>query len=153
MHIDATIAPLAPGKLLVNPERFVPNPLFDGWQILPAPPSTLPADWPMYLCSPWVSMNVLVAQPGHGRGGTPRAAVDRRVDRVGLTLHPGRLPARLQLRRIVPLRHLGYPPRRVFYEIPEPLTGYVNAASKAANMLLLGFAHSGALTRIAEDVG
>jgi glycine amidinotransferase len=63
MHIDATIAPLAPGKLLVNPERFVPNPLFDGWDTLPAPRSTLPADWPMYFCSPWVSMNVLSIGP------------------------------------------------------------------------------------------
>lgn len=63
MHIDATISPLAPGKLLVNPERFVPNELFDGWDIRPAPPSTLPTDWPMYFCSPWVTMNVLSLSP------------------------------------------------------------------------------------------
>ncbi|MGH3911800.1 MAG: amidinotransferase [Pseudonocardiaceae bacterium] len=59
MHIDATIVPLAPGRLLVNPERYVPHALFRGWEILEAPKPTLPADWPMYLCSPWVSMNVL----------------------------------------------------------------------------------------------
>lgn len=59
MHIDATIAPLAPGKLLVHPERYVPNELFRDWEILEAPAPTLPADWPMYFCSPWVSMNVL----------------------------------------------------------------------------------------------
>lgn len=59
MHIDATIVPLAPGKLLVNPERYVPNDLFRGWEILEAPKPTLPSGWPMYFCSPWVSMNVL----------------------------------------------------------------------------------------------
>jgi glycine amidinotransferase len=63
MHIDATLAPLAPGKLLVNPERYVHNKLFDGWDILPAPEPTLPSDWPMYFCSPWVSMNVLSISP------------------------------------------------------------------------------------------
>lgn len=59
MHIDATIVPLAPGKLLVNPERYVPHDLFRDWEILEAPKPALPADWPMYFCSPWVSMNVL----------------------------------------------------------------------------------------------
>lgn len=59
MHIDATIVPLAPGKLLVNPKRFVSTDLFRDWEILEAPMPTLPADWPMYFCSPWVSMNVL----------------------------------------------------------------------------------------------
>lgn len=63
MHIDATIAALAPGKLLVNPERYVPTQLFHGWEILPAPQPTLPANWPMYFCSPWVSMNVLSLDP------------------------------------------------------------------------------------------
>lgn len=63
MHIDATIAPLAPGKLLVNPERFIPNKLFDSWERLPAPQPALPSDWPMYFCSRWVSMNVLSLSP------------------------------------------------------------------------------------------
>ncbi len=59
MHIDATLVPLAPGKLLVNPKRYVPHDLFREWEILETPEPTLPADWPMYFCSPWVSMNVL----------------------------------------------------------------------------------------------
>ncbi len=63
MHIDATLAPLAPGKLLVNPERFLPNACFAGWEIRPAPRPTLPPDWPMYFCSPWVSVNVLSLSP------------------------------------------------------------------------------------------
>lgn len=63
MHIDATLAPLAPGKLLVHPERYVPNKLFSDWEILPAPRPALPENWPMYFCSPWVSMNVLSLDP------------------------------------------------------------------------------------------
>lgn len=59
MHIDATLIPLAPGKLLVNPDRFIPHDLFCDWEIRQAPRPTLPPDWPMYFCSPWVSMNVL----------------------------------------------------------------------------------------------
>lgn len=59
MHIDATIVPLAPGKLLVQPDRFVPNKLFRDWEILKAPRPTLPPDWPMYFCTSWVSMNLL----------------------------------------------------------------------------------------------
>ncbi|ANW17167.1 hypothetical protein [Streptomyces clavuligerus] len=63
MHIDATLAPLAPGKLLVHPERYVPHEVFAGWEVRPAPPPTLPREWPMYFCSPWVSMNVLSLDP------------------------------------------------------------------------------------------
>ncbi|MGP4095078.1 hypothetical protein [Nonomuraea sp. KM90] len=59
MHIDATLLPLAPGKLLVNQERYVPTDLFRGWEIRQAPRPALPRDWPMYFCSPWVSMNML----------------------------------------------------------------------------------------------
>ena len=59
MHIDATICPLAPGIMLVNPERYLPSPLFRDWEIIEAPKPTLPNDWPMYLCSSWVSMNLL----------------------------------------------------------------------------------------------
>lgn len=63
MHIDATLVPLAPGKLLVNPGRFVDHDLFEDWEILEAPAPALPAGWPMYFCSAWVSMNVLSLDP------------------------------------------------------------------------------------------
>jgi glycine amidinotransferase len=59
MHIDATVVPLAPGKLLVNGERYIPTPLLRDWEILEAPKPSLPGDWPLYLCSPWLSMNTL----------------------------------------------------------------------------------------------
>ena len=61
MHIDATFMPLAPGKLLVNKERLPKTPpMFKGWDILEAPEPTIPDDHPMYMCSKWVSMNVLM---------------------------------------------------------------------------------------------
>ena len=50
--------PLAPGKLLINPER-VPevHPLFKSWEVRPAPEPYSREDH--MLCSAWVSMNVL----------------------------------------------------------------------------------------------
>lgn len=61
MHIDASLMPLAPNQLLVNPERVpvVPN-LFKSWNVMYAPPSTLPKSHPMYMSSSWVSMNVFM---------------------------------------------------------------------------------------------
>lgn len=63
MHIDATFYPLAPGKLLINPERVrkVPE-MFkkSGWDILRCPEPLMPESHPMYNCSRWISMNVLM---------------------------------------------------------------------------------------------
>jgi glycine amidinotransferase len=63
MHIDATFYPLAPGKLLINPERVpgVPE-MFKkaGWDILVCPEPLMPASHPMYNSSRWISMNVLM---------------------------------------------------------------------------------------------
>ncbi|MEX5712632.1 amidinotransferase [Parafrankia sp. FMc6] len=60
MHIDATLVPLAPGKLLINPERVPRVPaIFKGWDILPAPRPVIPADHPLYLTSKWLNMNLL----------------------------------------------------------------------------------------------
>lgn len=61
MHIDGTFMPLAPGHLLVNPERVktIP-PLFKNWNIMFAPPSTLPSSHPLYMSSSWINMNVVM---------------------------------------------------------------------------------------------
>jgi glycine amidinotransferase len=63
MHIDATFYPLAPGKLLINPERikYVPE-VFrkSGWDILVCPEPEMPASFPMYNCSRWIMMNVVM---------------------------------------------------------------------------------------------
>lgn len=61
MHIDATLVPLCPGKVLVNAERLPRLPdVFRGWDVLRAPSPTLPPGWPMYFSSAWVSINVLM---------------------------------------------------------------------------------------------
>ncbi len=61
MHVDATFMPLAPGHLLIHPERVpVIPPLFKSWNVMYAPPSTLPSDHPMYISSSWVSMNIFM---------------------------------------------------------------------------------------------
>jgi glycine amidinotransferase len=63
MHIDATFYPLAPGKLLINPERMKKVPeMFQkaGWDILICPEPLMPKSHPMYNCSRWISMNVLM---------------------------------------------------------------------------------------------
>lgn len=63
MHLDATFYPLAPGKLLVHPTRCakVPQMFIDaGWEILTCPEPNMPSDHPMYNCSRWISMNVVM---------------------------------------------------------------------------------------------
>ncbi len=63
MHIDATLYPLAPGKLLINPERVhrVPEMFATaGWDILVCPEPLMPESHPMYNSSRWISMNVLM---------------------------------------------------------------------------------------------
>jgi glycine amidinotransferase len=61
MHIDATLMPLAPGKLLVNPERVkkVPH-AFRHWDVLQAPPSCIPDEHTLYMTSKWININVLM---------------------------------------------------------------------------------------------
>ncbi|HBL29601.1 MAG TPA: amidinotransferase [Acidobacteria bacterium] len=61
MHIDASLMPLAPGKLLINPERVptVPD-IFRTWDVLAAPPPAFSVTHPLYMSSRWVSMNLLM---------------------------------------------------------------------------------------------
>ncbi|WP_229068493.1 amidinotransferase [Actinoplanes sp. DH11] len=61
MHIDASFMPLAPGKLLLNPNRVKSVPaMFDSWDIRFAPDPALPRDHELYMSSAWVSMNVIM---------------------------------------------------------------------------------------------
>lgn len=61
MHIDATLVPMAPGKLLINPERVpkVPD-LFKGWDVMSAPAPVMPDAHPLYMTSKWINMNILM---------------------------------------------------------------------------------------------
>jgi glycine amidinotransferase len=70
MHIDSSFMPLAPGKVLVNPDYVDPAalpPMFRSWDVLVAPPPD-PAPrsaWRFRAsqCSPWISINVLMLDP------------------------------------------------------------------------------------------
>jgi len=63
MHIDSSFMPLAPGKLLINPEyidaRKLP-PLFDKWDLLVAPQPDPIEGMVLSMCSAWINMNVLM---------------------------------------------------------------------------------------------
>jgi len=61
MHIDATFMPLAPGKVLVNPERVSELPeMFRNWELLYAPEPCMPNSHPLYMTSRWINMNILM---------------------------------------------------------------------------------------------
>jgi glycine amidinotransferase len=60
MHIDATLLPLAPGKLLINKERVPELPrIFRGWEVFHAPEPIIPDDHTLYMTSKWINMNIL----------------------------------------------------------------------------------------------
>ena len=65
-HIDATLIPLRPGLVLLNPERYplneAHNELFkkNDWEIVEAPESVRKQKMPLCTCSLWLNMNCLV---------------------------------------------------------------------------------------------
>ncbi len=68
MHIDTTIVPLCPGKLLINPswvkEEDLPA-IFDGWDIIKAPEPVNAFDSALYFSSDWLTMNFLSVDSKH----------------------------------------------------------------------------------------
>jgi glycine amidinotransferase len=63
MHIDTTFMPLAPGKVLVNPEYLDMNQLpsfLKKWDLLIAPPPPRITRDPLRLVSEWAGVNVLM---------------------------------------------------------------------------------------------
>jgi glycine amidinotransferase len=61
MHIDATLMPMAPGKLLIHPDRVPEVPkLFKGWDVRTAPTPVIPDSHPLYMTSKWINMNTLM---------------------------------------------------------------------------------------------
>jgi glycine amidinotransferase len=61
MHIDTTIVPLAPGKVLVNKLWVSQLPdLFKNWDVFHPPASVIPDAHPLYMTSKWIHTNVLM---------------------------------------------------------------------------------------------
>lgn len=61
MHIDATFMPLAPGKVLVNPERIAQlPPMFHDWEVLTPPRPTIDITSGFSMCSNWIVANTFM---------------------------------------------------------------------------------------------
>jgi glycine amidinotransferase len=63
MHIDTTLMPLAPGKVMVNPDWVDVDHLpacFENWDILVAPRPVPGSANQLNLISAWANMNVLM---------------------------------------------------------------------------------------------
>ncbi len=88
MHIDTTFMPLAPGKLLINPEYLDENTLpemFRSWEILKAPePDPIGGKLlnVVSMCGKWLNMNVLSLDE-------KRVVVDRHHKRMIKALKSG----------------------------------------------------------------
>ncbi|MFZ3495824.1 amidinotransferase [Streptomyces sp. 5.8] len=96
MHIDATLCPLGEGLALYNPERIDPVHLvgtpLEGWELLPAPTPEPRHSPPLYMTSPWVTMNLLVI--GHEYVVVEAGDEKLRALLVSLGLTPLPLPFR-----------------------------------------------------------
>ena len=68
MHIDTSLVPLSPGKLLINPKwvkrEHIPK-QFDSWEIIDAPEPVKPYDSGLYFSSDWLTMNIMSIDEKH----------------------------------------------------------------------------------------
>lgn len=66
MHIDTTLLPIAPGRVLVNRAWVSRLPdFFADWEVLVPPASNLPVTHPLFFTSRWIGVNVLMLDPHH----------------------------------------------------------------------------------------
>lgn len=66
MHIDTTLLPLGPGKVLVN-EAWVSRlpDIFADWEVLVAPASQLDPRHPLWFTSTWIHCNIMMLDEQH----------------------------------------------------------------------------------------
>ena len=110
LHIDTTFVPLAPGKVLVNPDWInvaeLPECL-KKWEVLQAPRPTYEADSPManpQFIEPVAVDERALARPGARARGRAADKLIRKLEESGLQPHPDPLRPVRPLRRLVPLR-------------------------------------------------
>ena len=89
IHIDATFTPLRPGLILNNPKRRLPDEqrrLFskNGWEIVDAAPPAHNRPPPLCYSSVWLSMNVLVLDPGTVCVEKSEVYQAEQLDRLGM---------------------------------------------------------------------
>lgn len=94
-HIDTTIVPLAPGKVMVNPEFIDPDtlpPVLKKWDILiPPAPDPVPArgiNAYLHLAGGWISINVFMLDPQRVLVEENQVSLIRALERWGFTPIP-----------------------------------------------------------------
>ena len=94
LHIDTTFMPLAPGKVLVNPE-YVDTadlpPVLRSWDVLVAPEPDPIRGWRnvhLSMVSKWISMNVLMLDPQRVVVEKTQTSMQRLLERHGFTPVP-----------------------------------------------------------------
>jgi len=66
MHVDTTLLPIGPGRVLVNRAWVSKLPdYFADWEVLVPPPSSLPQNHPLFFTSRWISVNVIMLDSHH----------------------------------------------------------------------------------------
>jgi glycine amidinotransferase len=94
-HIDTTLVPLAPGKVMVNPEFIDTSRLPEalrGWDVLVAPePDPVVArglDAYVHLAGNWISLNVFMLDPKRVVVERQQVSLIRALERWGFTPVP-----------------------------------------------------------------
>jgi len=94
-HIDSTIALLRPGLVMLNPERIKPDSVpapFRSWDVLWCPPIEMHATaTPHTLSEPWISMNLLMVNPGLAIADADQPALLKALESKGIDVIPHRL--------------------------------------------------------------
>jgi N-dimethylarginine dimethylaminohydrolase len=95
VHLDTTILPLAPGKVLMNPSRIkeenIPD-YFRKWKIIWAEepiPTEYQKDWAP--ASPWLGINILSINPSTVVVEQTQIPLMRQLEKEGFTVIPVRL--------------------------------------------------------------
>lgn len=94
-HIDSTITLLRPGLVMLNPERVTPDtdlgPL-SGWDVLWCPPlDRHPTISPYTLSEHWISMNLLMVNPGLAIADADQPALIKALEKHGIDVLPHQL--------------------------------------------------------------
>ena len=94
-HIDCTFVPLAPGIVLVNPERPIKEGeeklfLDNGWKFIEAPyPTSTDSEMPMFCqSSKWLAMNVLSISPNKVICEEQEYPLHELLDKNGFEVYP-----------------------------------------------------------------
>jgi glycine amidinotransferase len=112
MHIDTTVVPLAPRKVLINPDFIdvdrLPS-ILKRWDVLiaprPDPVDDLMAKFSM--CSPWTSINVLMLDHRRVVAEASQPTLHRAL-KIGVRARPVTVSCLRPLWRGLPLRHIGH---------------------------------------------